>query len=245
MRNTKKVFWLSIIVFFISLIFIYVSSYFNNDTNHWDIVLNVFIGLISGAFLSATTSYISFMQTKKDYQIKFYSNVVSLNNMLLDVLNWYQWNYEEIDYKKTIDTSNLSLKQIEKAHHLIFDKMDNHVKDFVYLIENYKKYNYDDMVYILDDYRGLLKNKKNEIKQVMISIRNLLNKYNIVYYSSMMLSYTLYKMGRCPEVAIYNDVIVPLLRETDIKDEELKELLNLRKKYLELTNLVYYTKKQQ
>lgn len=245
MRNTKKVFWFSIIVFIVSLIFIFVSSCLENDENKWSIVLNIFISLIGGAFLSAATAFISFMQTKKEYEIKFYSNVNTLNNILLKILNWYNGDYDKIDYKKTIDTSKLTLEQAETAHHLVFDSMDNMVKDFVSLVVSFKEYNYDEMIYILDDYRGLFRNKTNKIKQIMIELRNKLNKYNISYYPSMMNSYTLYEMGKYPEVAVYNDIVTPFLQETNIRSEELKNLLSLRKKYLELTDLVEYTKKQQ
>ncbi len=245
MRNTKKVFWFSIIIFVISLILIFVSSCLENDENEWGIVLNVFISLIGGAFLSAATAFISFMQTKKEYEIKFYSNVNTLNNILLKILNWYNWDYDKIDYKKTIDTSKLSLEQAETAHHLVFDSMDNKVKDVVSLIVSFKEYNYDEMIYILDDYRGLFRNKTNKIKQIMIDLRNELNKFNIDYHQSMLNSYTLYEMGKCPEVAIYNDIVTPLLQETNIRNEKLSKLLSLRKTYLELTDLVEYTKKQQ
>ena len=72
MRNAKKVIWFSIVVFAISLIMICVSSCLENCGNKWDIVLNIFIILIGGAFLSAATEFISFMQTRKEYEIKFY-----------------------------------------------------------------------------------------------------------------------------------------------------------------------------
>lgn len=245
MRNAKKVFWFSIIVFIASTILVIVSSCWEDDKNRWDIVINIFIGLVGGAFLSAATTSISFMQIKKDYEIKFYSHVNTLNNLLFRILNWYNWNYDKIDYKKTIDTSNLTMEQAKEAHHFVFDNMDNMVKDYISLVVDFKEYNYDEMIYILDDYRGLFCNKNNKIKRTMIELRNELNKYNINYYPSMINSYTLYEMGKYPEVAVYNDIVTPFLQQTNIRCEKLQNLLSLRKKYLELTNLVEYTKKQQ
>ena len=130
-------------------------------------------------------------------------------------------------------------------HHLVFAPMDNTVKDFVSLIVEFKEYNYDEMIYILDDYRGLVLNKRNAVKQSMIALRNELNKFNIDYNSSMLNTYTLYEMGKVNEAAIYNDIATPFLKETNIRSDELKTLLGLRKTFLEATNLVEYTKKQQ
>ena len=89
------------------------------------------------------------------------------------------------------------------------------------------------------------KNKGNKVKRIMIELRNELNNYNIDYHQSMINSYTLYEMGKIPEVAIYNDIVKPYLKETDIMNDKLNRLLEIRKTYLELTNLVEYTKKQQ
>lgn len=245
MRSSKKIFWFSIIIFLLSLFLILISSCLDSEENKWDILLNVFISLIGGAFLSAATAFISFMQTKKDYEIKFYSNVNSLNNILLKILNWYNWDYDKLRYGTTIDTSKMTLEQAEQAHHMVFDGSDEKIKEFISLIVMYKEHNYDEMIYILDDYRGLFKNKGNKVKRIMIELRNELNNYNIDYHQSMINSYTLYEMGKIPEVAIYNDIVKPYLKETDIMNDKLNRLLEIRKTYLELTNLVEYTKKQQ
>ena len=104
----KKIFWISIFLSVVSLIIILVSSFFSG----WicNILFNIFISIFSGAIISIATSLITFLNSKRNYCIRYYSLLMNLRNLLLPYINWFAFNYKDVDYENPIN------EEIEEIH---------------------------------------------------------------------------------------------------------------------------------
>ena len=95
MGSNKKIFWWNLLFFIISIIGVGVFGYLSikfKDCITYSIFLNIFISLVGGALIGLVTGLIVFNNTKKQYEIKFYSEIKNIKNILASYTNWFNWN---------------------------------------------------------------------------------------------------------------------------------------------------------
>ena len=227
MRANKTVFWISVWSAILSVIAITVSVLLYNKygCQIYDIIKNIFISLLGGAFLSAVTSFASYKNIRKQYIIRFSSQYTNLVNIIKQLANWFNWNYTKIDYQNNIKDNSGN---------------DEKVKQFFNLQEKLYEYDFDKIYEVLDDFCELLFTKE-PIQPFMKSMLDMVNKYNVHYMKKENQSYTLYKQGTYDEYLLFNNVIKSF---ADINiDEGITQLCNEHRKFLELTKINDYLKK--
>lgn len=243
MVSNKKIFWWNLLFFIISIIgviiFGYLTKIYPNCTSY-SVFLNIFISLVGGALIGLVTALISFYNIKKQYEIKFYSEVKNIKNILADYTNWFNWNYDNVIYK-VCDTESKVNKDDRK---IIFDNSDIYVRDFISIIEKFVNYDFNEIYYLIDDYCSLkLFKRDNKIRQQMGKIMRYVNKINILYDKNMGITYQLYKQGKYPEVVVYNNIISKIKEKYPNSNEVMTNLIRLLNDYMSYTRVDDYTKK--
>lgn len=202
----KKIFWISIFLSVVSLIIILVSSFFSG----WicNILFNIFISIFSGAIISIATSLITFLNSKRNYCIRYYSLLMNLRNLLLPYINWFAFNYKDVDYENPIN------EEIEDSNNQIVRKFINYYSKII-------DFNYDEFFVIFDDYCSLFSFKKenDKIYSLMTSILKSFLDMLKVNDKKVKINLELYYQGTYPEYLIFENVIK--------KNYKTKELLNI------------------
>lgn len=202
----KKIFWISIFLSVVSLIIILVSSFFSG----WicNILFNIFISIFSGAIISIATSLITFLNSKRNYCIRYYSLLMNLRNLLLPYTNWFAFNYKDVDYENPIN------EEIEEINNQIVRKFINYYSKII-------DFNYDEFFVIFDDYCSLFSFKKenDKIYSLMTSILKSFLDMLKVNDKKVKINLELYYQGTYPEYLIFENVIK--------KNYKTKELLNI------------------
>lgn len=202
----KKIFWISIFLSVVSLIIILVSSFFSG----WicNILFNIFISIFSGAIISIATSLITFLNSKRNYCIRYYSLLMNLRNLLLPYINWFAFNYKDVDYENPIN------EEIEEINNQIVRKFINYYSKII-------DFNYDEFFVIFDDYCSLFSFKKenDKIYSLMTSILKSFLDMLKVNDKKVKINLERYYQGTYPEYLIFENVIK--------KNYKTKELLNI------------------
>lgn len=202
----KKIFWISIFLSVVSLIIILVSSFFSE----WicNILFNIFISIFSGAIISIATSLITFLNSKRNYCIRYYSLLMNLRNLLLPYINWFAFNYKDVDYENPIN------EEIEEINNQIVRKFINYYSKII-------DFNYDEFFVIFDDYCSLFSFKKenDKIYSLMTSILKSFLDMLKVNDKKVKINLERYYQGTYPEYLIFENVIK--------KNYKTKELLNI------------------
>lgn len=202
----KKIFWISIFLSVVSLIIILVSSFFSG----WicNILFNIFISIFSGAIISIATSLITFLNSKRNYCIRYYSLLMNLRNLLLPYINWFAFNYKDVDYENPIN------EEIEEINNQIVRKFINYYSKII-------DFNYDEFFVIFDDYCSLFSFKKenDKIYSLMTSILKSFLDILKVNDKKVKINLERYYQGTYPEYLIFENVIK--------KNYKTKELLNI------------------
>lgn len=202
----KKIFWISIFLSVVSLIIILVSSFFSG----WicNILFNIFISIFSGAIISIATSLITFLNSKRNYCIRYYSLLMNLRNLLLPYINWFAFNYKDVDYENPIN------EEIEEINNQIVRKFINYYSKII-------DFNYDEIFVIFDDYCSLFSFKKenDKIYSLMTSILKSFLDMLKVNDKKVKINLERYYQGTYPEYLIFENVIK--------KNYKTKELLNI------------------
>lgn len=202
----KKIFWISIFLSVVSLIIILVSSFFSG----WicNILFNIFISIFSGAIISIATSLITFLNSKRNYCIRYHSLLMNLRNLLLPYINWFAFNYKDVDYENPIN------EEIEEINNQIVRKFINYYSKII-------DFNYDEFFVIFDDYCSLFSFKKenDKIYSLMTSILKSFLDMLKVNDKKVKINLERYYQGTYPEYLIFENVIK--------KNYKTKELLNI------------------
>lgn len=245
MNVNKKVFWWSLLFFCLSIIGIVIFNILYKNYpcySIFSIFLNIFISLVGGAMISLVTSSVSFYQLKKQYEIKFYSEISNIRNILKNLLNWFSWKYDEIKYNIK-NESNIDNNDFNNVLDNIILNNNNCVKEFANIITKYIQYDFNNIYYILDDYCSFrLFKRNNKIRIKMYEIMNEINKHNILYDEKMNLTFTLYKQGTYDEYILYENIIEKI-KSKYYKTEAFSYMKKLNKEYLKLTKIDDYTQK--
>lgn len=243
MGSNKKIFWWNLLFFIISIVGVIVFGYLSKKFEaciSYSIFLNIFISLVGGALIGLVTGLISFCNIKKQYEIKFYSEVKNIKNILADYTNWFNWNYDNIIYK-VCDAENKVNKDDRK---IVFDNSDTYVRDFITIIEKFTNYDFNEIYYLIDDYCSLrLFRRDNKIRKQMGKIMRYINGINILYDKNMGITYQLYKQGKYPENVVYNNIISKIKEKYPDSNEVMIKLKGLLKDYMSYTKVDEYTKK--
>lgn len=230
MNANKKVFWWSCFLLLISIASITVFNLLNIKypcCSIYLILLNVFISMAGGALISCISTIIMFCQLKKQSEIKFFSEIKNLKNILLELVNWFNWKYANIDYTKFSIENN-----------------DKIVADFVDIITKYINYDCNEIYYILDDYCSFIPCKRNnQTRLTMYALMNEINNHNILYDNNMNITLSLYKQKIYPSFAIYKNIITIINNKYFDKSEIVNTLNSLLNNYLDMTDIDKYTKK--
>jgi len=247
MNTNKKVFWWSMVFFVVSIAGIVGFSIQPKDNETvkliFEIFKNIFISLVGGALISLVTSLVAFRQMKKQQEIKFYSEIKNLKELLKCLANLFVMDYSKIIYKLE-NEEKLSEEDRIEARKLIFDNSDIYVKKFVSVISAYKNYNYNEIYYILDDYCSLcLFRRNNKIRKQMYRIMREINNHNVLYDKQMSITMTLYEQGQVPEVAVYNDILTPMKSKIKNNSDIVTKTTDLLNAFMDMTKIDAYTKK--
>lgn len=243
MVSNKKIFWWNLLFFIISIIGVGVFGYLSikfKDCITYSIFLNIFISLVGGALIGLVTGLIVFNNTKKQYEIKFYSEIKNIKNILASYTNWFNWNYNKVIYK--LETKDGKVDREDRK--IVFNNNDIYVRDFISIIEKFINYDFNEIYYIMDDYCSLnLFSRSNKIRIQMYKIMHFINTINILYDENMSITYQLYKQGNYNEELVYLNIIEKIKQKNPNSSEIMEKLIVLLKDYMSYTKIDKYTKK--
>ena len=213
------------------------------DQSIYSILLNIFISLIGGALISLISSLVAFCQIKKEYEIRFVSQIKCIRNLLGELINWFTWRNGDINFELE---KSIELQKTENDNTLNFVKStnDNLVDEFVKIVTNYSNYDFDKIYFILDDYCSLnLFNRNNSIRILMYDIMEQINKYNLLYDIEINTTLTLYKQKIYNSYIVYTNVIQVFNERYKNKSKIISNLNDKIKCYFCKTKIEDYTKK--
>ena len=243
MVSNKKIFWWNLLFFIISIIGVGVFGYLSikfKDCITYSIFLNIFISLVGGALIGLVTGLIVFNNTKKQYEIKFYSEMKNIKNILASYTNWFNWNYNKVIYK--LETKDGKVDREDRK--IVFNNSDAYVRDFISIIEKFINYDFNEIYYIMDDYCSLnLFSRNNNVRTQMYKIMHFVNSINILYNEKMSITYQLYKQGEYSEIIVYQNIIKEIKQKNPNSNEIMEKLNVLLKDYISFTKIDKYTEK--
>lgn len=134
MKETKKLFWSSIIMVIIGssliLLFELVPSADVYCDQFYDIMINIGCSLLVSAIVLTCTNYIAFFAKRKNYMYRYYSIMYELRNCVIEIINWHNWiknrptdTYDEIECDKFVNKLN-------KIKHFEFSRIYEITDDF-------------------------------------------------------------------------------------------------------------------
>ena len=223
----KKIFWISIFLSVVSLIIILVSSFFSGLI--CNILFNIFISIFSGSIISIATSLITFLNSKRNYCIRYYSLLMNLRNLLLPYINWFAFNYKDVDYENPIN------EEIEEINNQIVRKFINYYSKII-------DFNYDEFFVIFDDYCSLFSFKKenDKIYSLMTSILKSFLDMLKVNDKKVKINLELYYQGTYPEYLIFENVIKKNYKTKELLNIDVKTFDNNINEFLRISKLKKY-----
>lgn len=228
MRSNKICFWICIAVVFISIVLTCIFEWVSIECGKqiYTLLSNVAISLLGGAILAAATSAVSFENQRKQSIIRFCSDYIKQVNIINEITNWYNWNFDDIKYD-TVRNEITDCKNDKKVH------------DLFELLEKITNYDYDSMNIILDDYCDLFViNKKSKIRKQMRGMASLVFSYNVLYDEKLNKNYTLYKQYKRPEYVFFNNVVKKM--RDKFTEVEIKKLFEAESDFLGTTKINNY-----
>lgn len=243
MRSNKKVFWVSLISGIISIglivLFHWLSTKYICQKDIYTAIENVFISLVSGAFLSLVTALIGFYNTKRKYIVDFSSDYITVLNNIKCLHNMMNWHYDDIKY---VDYKDTELTDEQKNEQQKIYDIDNsrYIPMFYEAIKEIATYNYNRLHEILDDYTGLWIWHKNPKARVQMKIMmDEAYKYHILY-KKCKLDYSLYEQGDYDNYLFYTKVIAEYHKTC--KEVTMENLCEEHQIFLKITKINDYLK---
>ena len=246
MRSNKTIFWISFFAGVISIglivLFHFLGWKFSEHQEIYTAVENVFISLVGGAFLSAVTSAVGFLTTKRQYETNFASLYIEITNLIKDFGNWYVWDRKDIKYleKKDIDKYEKENPDCDSLKYKLDSDKENDkiIKRFANILESIKNFNYDEFYKITDDYCSFwFWKKQNKVFNKMTSMITAVRKYDILT-TEQNYGFGLYQSGVYPAYHLYK-YILPIYSNLYNKEATIKDICKLEGEFLELTKLNY------
>ena len=253
MKVNKKVFWISIATMLVSVTGIVLFTCLK-DCNVWfEVMLNIFISLVGGAFLSAAVAVVNFYSIKFEYNKQFSAGYIECVNSIRSLTNWFRNIENKVEYKDSfpqIDANDFCGK--------IKAKMENIKKNQPYVIDLHdrvvaiSKFDFNSLWNITDDYvdsiwRCKVKQEKSVLLQ-MIKMVELLADYDYLQYPEISQNITMYEQGTIDEYILYKGIASHF--RTIVSDSKMEQLNQLQHDFLIMTKLnkrmnKIYNKKQK
>lgn len=245
MRSNKKMFWLSALSGIISIgliiLFYWLSIKFDEQSDIYIAIENVFISLVGGAFLSLATALIGFYNTQRKYIVDFSSDYITILNNIKCLHNIMNWHYKDIKYVDYND-SELKLTNKQKNEQQKIYNLDNskYIPMIYEAIKSIATYNYNRIHEILDDYTGLWIWHKNPQARVQMKIMiDEVYKYHILY-KKCKLDYSLYEQGDYDNYLFYTKVITEYHKTC--QEVTIEHLCEEHQIFLKITKINEYLK---
>ena len=253
MKVNKKVFWISIATMLVSVTGIVLFTCLK-DCNIWfEVMMNIFISLVGGAFLSAAVAVVNFYSIKFEYNKQFSVGYIECVNSIRSLTNWFRNIENKVEYKDSfpqIDANDFCGKS--KA------KMENSEKNQPYVIDLYNrvvaisKFDFNSLWNITDDYVDSIwhckvKQEKSVLLQ-MIKMVELLADYDYLQYPEISQNITMYEQGTIDEYILYKGIASHF--RTIVSDSKMEQINKLQDDFLGMTKLnermnKIYNKKQK
>lgn len=212
--NRRNIF-ICLLLTFVSIIMIIISTILSENSVIWTVILNIFISLLGGFILTLFTSFTAFFTIRREYFIEYYGEMMNLKNIFASYINCFKFNFNDIKYTKTVNFKS--------------DKFNTEiVKKFIDNFNCFVNYDYNKIWHIHDDYCSLFKSRKKD--KIFIEMNSMLlffNKYNIIYNTRFSQEKALYEQGVHDEYLYYQNVILPLSNNILGLDDEMKNIVNM------------------
>lgn len=240
MRTNKKVFWFSIITTLVSAIGIIVLIPIKDCQEWLEVLLNIFISLLGGAFLSAVLAYVNFYSIKFQHEQNFNKYYVKCFELISHIANWYLLKEKMVNY--TVNYSGIDENDISAR---IKAKIDNNNANKPYIEDLYSRivkmadFEFDSMYAITDDYCNTIwKPKERKIQGIlehMIKMTKAVREYDYLLDTQTNANVTRYEEGVADEYYFYLEVS-PFFKKL-MGESRLDNLLQLQSDLLHLTKM--------
>ena len=240
MRTNKKVFWFSIITTLVSAIGIIVLITLKDCQEWLEVLLNIFISFLGGAFLSAVLAYVNFYSIKFQHEQDFNKYYVKCFELISHIANWYLLKEKMVNY--TVNYSGIDENDISAR---IKAKIDNNNANKPYIEDLYSRivkmadFEFDSMYAITDDYCNTIwKPKERKIQGIlehMIKMTKAVREYDYLLDTQTNANVTRYEEGVVDEYCFYREVS-PFFKKL-MGESRLDNLLQLQSDLLHFTKM--------
>ena len=232
MRINKVVFWISLISFASSILFICIFTPLKNFNVCFEVLLNIFISLVGGAFLSGVLAYTNYISIKFQNERDFITNSIAWLNLILDIARWYSEKGTKVNYNVNYNgVEDNDFEEKSKRKNKVMLKNKPLIEDFYNVIKRVGEFDLTLLYNITDDYSNSIwshsKFSNQKKLNMMLDIEQAFQNYNYMQYDKINHAFTLYETSQIGEYAFYSEVsphFASLIEEK--KHEELRKKLD-------------------
>ena len=151
---------------------------------------------------------------------------MNLKKLLLPYVNWFEFNYKDVDYENPIN------EKIEEINNQIVRKFINYYSKII-------DFNYDEFFVIFDDYCSLFSFKKENDKIYCLMTRILKSFLDMlkVKDNKVRENLELYYQGTYPEYLIFENVIKKIYKTKELLNIDVKTFDNNINEFLSISKL--------
>lgn len=240
MRANKKVFWISNFVMLLSIVGIAVLTPIKTCSVWYEVLMNICISLLGGAFLSSAVAFINFKSIKFQYERDFNTKYISCVNKIRKLANWFtHWEKKvdyDVKYPKNIENDFDKMAEIKMS---VFQRNKPYIVDLYQRIDSISTFEFNSLFAITDDYcNSIWKIKEFSIKgnlALMIKMIGKLKVYDYLEDKSISGTITLYEENKSDEYLLHKNV-APYFKKL-CNETNLNELASLQEELMNNTKI--------
>ena len=240
MKTNKIVFWISNFAILLSIIGIAMFTPIKTCSVWYEVLMNICISLLGGAFLSSIVAFINFKSIKFQYERDFNTKYISCVNKIRKLANWFaHWEGKvdyEVKYPKAIGNDFVKINEIKMS---VYQRNKPYIVDFYQRIDSISTFEFDSLFAITDDYcNSIWKIKEFSIKgnlALMIKMIKKVKGYDYLEDKNVSKTITLYEENKYDEYLLHKNVSLYFKKICD--ENNLDELANLQEKLMKNTKI--------
>ncbi len=240
MKANKIVFWISNFAMLLSIVGIAVFTPLKACSVWCEVLMNICISLLGGAFLSSVVAFINFKSIKFQYERDFNTKYISCVNRIRKLANWFtHWEKKvdyDVKYPKNIENDFDKMAEIKMS---VFQRNKPYIVDLYQRIDSISTFEFNSLFAITDDYcNSIWKIKECSIKgnlALMIKMVRKIKGYDCLENKSISQTITLYEDNSCEEYMLYKEV-APYFKEL-CSEDKMTELGTLQKELTTKTKI--------
>ena len=206
----------------------------------YEVLMNICISLLGGAFLSSVVAFINFKSIKFQYERDFNTKYISCVNKIRKLANWFtHWEKKvdyDVKYPKNIENDFDKMAEIKMS---VFQRNKPYIVDLYQRIDSISTFEFNSLFAITDDYcNSIWKIKEFSIKgnlSLMITMIKKIKGYDYLEDKDISGTITLYEENTYDEYLLHKTVSPYFKKLCD--ESKLDELATLQEKLMKNTKI--------